>query len=106
MNQDRDIPVAHTWLFSFVLIACVLALLFLLTACAATPQTVMVKVPVPVECREEVPERPLMPTEEFTEKPALDEFTRAAQAELKTREGYEIKLRAALVACTAPIKSE
>lgn len=105
-DDDHDIPVVHAGFFTLVLIICVLALLFLLTACAATPQTVTVKVPVPVECREEVPDRPAMPTEEFRAKPSLDQWTRALEAENKTREGYEIKLRAALEACTAPITKD
>jgi hypothetical protein len=67
---------------------------------------VPVYVSVPVECREEVPARPVMPTEEFTEKPALDQYVRAARAEIERREGYEIQLRGALERCTAPIKSE
>lgn len=78
----------------------------LLTGCATTPGITTVKVPVPVECRETVPDRPVMPTEQFTEKPAIDEYQRAARAEIERREGYEIKLRTALEACTAPIKSE
>lgn len=77
-----------------------------LVGCATTPGVATVKVSVPVECRETVPDRPVMPTEQFTEKPALDEFLRAARAEIERREGYEIKLRTALEACTAPIKSE
>lgn len=103
MNDDNDIPVVHTWLFVAVLAACGLLLLFMLTACSSTKQLVEVKVPVPVECREEVPARPVMPTEEFTEKPALDQYVRAARAEIERREGYEIQLRGALERCTAPI---
>lgn len=76
----------------------------LLAGCATTPGVTTIKVPVPVECRETVPDRPVMPTEQFTEKPALDVYQRAARAELEIREGYEIQLRTALEACTAPIK--
>lgn len=83
-----------------ILIAAALAL----AGCATTPGVATVKVPVPVECRETVPDRPVMPTEQFTEKPALDVYQRAARAEIERREGYEIKLRTALEACTAPIK--
>lgn len=75
-----------------------------LAGCATTPGVATVKVPVPVECRETVPDRPVMPTEQFTEKPAIDQYLRAARAEIERREGYEIKLRTALEACTAPIK--
>lgn len=73
-----------------------------LTGCGATIQTV--KVPVPVECRETVPDRPVMPTEQFKAKPTLDQYTQSAQAEIERREGYEGQMRAALVACTAPIQ--
>lgn len=71
-----------------------------LTGCGATIQTV--RVPVPVECRETVPVRPVMPTEEFKARPSLDQYTQAAQAEIERREGYERRLNAALLACTAP----
>ena len=47
-----------------------------------------VKVPVPVECREPVPDRPVMPTK--------------ALAEIDRREGYQVRLRTALLICTAP----
>lgn len=104
MNDDNDFPRAPVWLFFTVMVGCALALLFLLTGCSTTPVLTEIKVAVPVECREEVPERPQMPTEQFTEKPNLFEFTKAAQAELERREGYEKKLRTALEACTAPIK--
>lgn len=66
--------------------------------------TVQVKVPVPVECRVDVPDRPEMPTEQFSEQPTIDQFTQGAMAELERREGYEQKLRAALAACTEPVK--
>lgn len=72
-----------------------------LAGCNATLQTI--KVPVPVECKEEIPERPVMPTEQFTVKPSVDQFVQASQAEIERREGYEKRLDAALRACTAPI---
>lgn len=74
-----------------------------LAGCATKPITT-IKVPVAVECRETVPDRPGMPTEQFTVKPTLDQYTQAAQAEIARREGYEIKLRTALVICTTPIQ--
>lgn len=74
-----------------------------LTGCGTT-SFFTVKVPVAVECRETVPDRPVMPTEQFKDKPTLDKFTQAAQAEIERREGYEKHMRAALVACTTPIK--
>jgi type IV pilus biogenesis protein CpaD/CtpE len=75
----------------------------LLAGCAGAPVVTTVKVPVPVQCKETVPDRPVMPTEQFTKKPKVDEFTKAAQAEIERREGYEVKMRAALEACTAPL---
>lgn len=75
----------------------------LLTGCTTT-QLMEVKVPVPVECRESVPPRPVMPTEQFSQKPGLDDFTKAALAELEIREGYETRLRQVAETCTKPIK--
>lgn len=69
--------------------------------CGATLQTI--KIALPVECKEEVPERPIMPTEQFEVKPSLDEYVQASQVEILRREGYEKRLDAALRACTAPI---
>lgn len=83
-----------------ILIAAALAL----AGCTTIPAATVTKVPVSVECKEKVPDRPVMPTEQFTEKPAIDQYLRASRAEIERREGYEIKLRTALEACTAPIK--
>ncbi len=77
------------------------ALAIALPGCQATLQTI--KVPVAVECKEEIPERPVMPTEQFTVKPTVDQFVQAAQVEILRRQGYEQRLDAALRACTAPI---
>jgi hypothetical protein len=81
----------------------VLVLLGTLAACASSPTIQTVKVAVPTECKETVPERPVMPTEQFTSKPGLDQFVQASQAEIPRREAYEKKLRTALEACTAAI---
>ena len=86
-------------------LVCILPLLAVaLTGCGAFSARTVTKVPVAVECRETVPERPVMPTEQFTDKPTVDQYTQAAQAEIKRREGYEVKLRTALVVCTTPIQ--
>lgn len=77
--------------------------LLLLTGCATTQTLTPVSVPVPIACREEMPERPSMPTKAFATKPSLDQFVQAAQAELLRREGYEGQLRTALEACRKPI---
>lgn len=59
--------------------------------------------PVPVACREPVPDRPAMPTEMLLLGAHPWLLLRAALAEIDRREGYEVQLRAALVACTAPV---
>lgn len=84
------------------LIAAVLAL----AGCATTePRTALqrVNVPVPVECKEEEPARPLMPTEALAPGVTVDQYVQASQAEIERREGYEIRLRAALEACRQPV---
>lgn len=83
-------------------IAAITALL--LAGCATNPAVTTIDKAVPVECRETVPDRPVMPTEQFTGIPSLDAWVQAAMAELLRREGYEVKLRTALTACTAPIQ--
>ena len=76
-----------------------------LTGCAATPPT-RVQIPVPIECREPIPTRPAMPTEALLPGATPWVLLRAALAEIDRREGYELQLRAALVVCTAPVKSD
>lgn len=77
-----------------------------LTACAA-PQTRVeiqrVNVPVPVECREREPDRPTMPTEALVPGVAPYRLLQSALAEIDRREGYEVRLRAALRACMEPV---
>lgn len=86
-------------------IALVPVVLALLAGCASAPRVELqrVNVPVPVECREPVPERPAMPTEALA--PGVDPFVlmRAALAEIDRREGYEMRLRTALEICTRPV---
>lgn len=62
-----------------------------------------VNVPVPVECKEPVPVRPVMPTEGLASSATLDQFAQAAMAEIERREGYEGELLAALENCRKPI---
>lgn len=81
----------------------VLAGVAALTGCTTAPQLQPVKIPVPVECRETVPDRPAMPMDAVKQADTLDRKTAAALAELEVREGYEGKLRAALEGCTRPI---
>lgn len=81
--------------------ALVLAVLAL-AGCGHNPPVVQPRVAIPVECKEQVPERPAMPTEALTTD-SVDAYVQAAEAELLLREGYEGKLRTALEACTKPI---
>lgn len=85
------------WAFVLILVV----VLGMCAGCATT--TIPVRVPVPVECRVDVPARPAMPTDASKTTDAIDAKVKAALAELETREGYEVKLRAALDVCTAPI---
>ena len=77
----------------------------LLVGCAGQKhvEVQQVKVPVPVECREPAPDRPVMPTEALAPGVALFELVQAALAEIDRREGYEVRLRAALLICAAPV---
>lgn len=71
-----------------------------LSGCATTGGLTTVKVPIAIACNQQVPPRPDMPTEQFQTEPSLDEFVQGALAEIERREGYEIELREALIACT------
>ncbi|WP_159917886.1 hypothetical protein [Pantoea sp. 18069] len=83
------------------LLLCVLTL----GGCATAPRAEIqaVKVPVPVECREPTPDRPSMPTESLADDADPFELLRASLAEIDRREGYEIKLVAALENCKRPL---
>lgn len=77
-----------------------------LTGCKTVPPKVIlqeVKVPVPVECKEPVPERPMMPTEELIPPVQISVFAKSAMAEIERREGYEKQLRVALSNCKKPV---
>jgi hypothetical protein len=72
--------------------------------CASGPQpAASLLVPVSVECREPVPDRPAMPTEKLLPGVEAWILMRAALAELDRREAYEAQLRAGLLACVAPL---
>jgi len=62
-----------------------------------------VNVPIPVACEEPVPDRPAMPTEALRPGATVDDFARAAMAEIERRVGYEGQLLAALENCRAPL---
>lgn len=88
-----------------VLFVPTLAAALLGAGCAGTPQYTRVHVPVPVVCDEAVPDRPVMPTEALAPGAEPWVLQRAALAEIDRREAYEVKMRAALLACIAPIES-
>lgn len=65
-----------------------------LAGCAADP------VAIYRPCKEEEPERPVMPTEALDSATATpDDFAHAAIPEIDLREAYEIELRTALRNC-------
>lgn len=92
MNTVRNIG-------TIILLAAIGAMLM---GCNAT--MTQIKVPVPVACQETEPGRPVMPTDRLLPGAPLDAVVQAATAEIERREGYEIKLRTALLACIAPLK--
>lgn len=77
--------------------------LLALVGCASPAPAGRTLVPVPVECREPVPDRPAMPTELLLPGASPWVLMRAALAEIDRREGYEVQLRAALFVCTSPV---
>ena len=88
--------------------------IFLIAACAllagcATKkhvETQRMAVPIPVQCQEPVPARPVMPTESLGGTATLDQFAQAAMAEIERREGYEGELLAALENCRKPVRNK
>lgn len=87
--------------------AILIAACALLAGCATQNRVVVqrVNVPIPVECKEPVPARPAMPTEALRLGATVDDFARAAMAEIERREGYEEELLTALESCRTPITS-
>lgn len=83
----------------------VMLLCLVVASCATAPPAGVTKVPVPVECREQVPDRPAMPSDGLVSAQPLDGFVAALLAEIDLREGYEIRLLTALQGCTKPIAS-
>lgn len=87
---------------------CAIALIAVcaLSACATRGNHVEIQrinVAVPVECKEPIPARPVMPTEALRPGVTVDQFAQAAMAEIERRDGYEVQLVAALEVCTKPI---
>ncbi|WP_426304015.1 hypothetical protein ACN9MJ_13435 [Acidovorax facilis] len=65
-----------------------------------------VNVAVPVECKEPIPDRPVMPTEALRPGATIDQYAQASMAEIERREGYEVQLVTALVHCRMPLGLE
>lgn len=99
--QERLVDTSRILQGSLLLAALVLA------GCATAPRVEIqtVKVPVPVECREPIPDRPSMPTEALAEDVNPFDLLRASLAEIDRREGYEVKLVAALENCKRTLTS-
>jgi hypothetical protein len=92
------------WTWDAVLNVALLAIVaLLLSACGGTMPTLPARTAIPVECKEPIPERPAMPTENLGASSTLDASVQAMQAEIALRDGYEDQLVTALKACTAPI---
>ena len=81
-----------------------LAAVALLAGCAAAPPSTRVHVSVPVACKEQEPERPVMPTDSLRPGTPPWVLHQSALAEIDRRKAYEIKLVTALRACIAPLE--
>lgn len=86
----------------------ILVIIGMLAACTGAGPLVNVPTAVPVECREQEPERPLFNLERLkaagcTAAECLDAFVAAATADKILHDGYERRLVTALRACIAPI---
>lgn len=94
--KARSAAVSATTVFCVMLVGC---------ETAHRVEIQRVNVAVPVECKEPMPARPVMPTEALHPGTDVDQFAQAAMAEIERREGYEGLLRTALAVCTAPIEA-
>ena len=81
-----------------------LAIVALLAGCATAPPSTRVHTSVPVVCKEQEPERPVMPTDSLRPGAPPWLLHQSALAEIDRREAYEIKLVTALRACIAPLE--
>lgn len=79
-----------------------------LAGCSAAPRVEVqeVKVPVPVECRELIPDRLVMPTDALADDSDPFKLLRAVLTEIDRRKGYEVRLLAALAECTQSVASQ
>ena len=104
--KRRTSPIRRAWNILITLVA----LAILSAGCASKPPVVNARPVVESECKQQVPDRPAMPTEGLSleacaaNDTCVDDYVRASDAEIKVREGYEVDLRAAVVACTTPLE--
>lgn len=87
----------------FPVLAAIVLVLWL-AGCAHQPAVVPARVVIPIECREPMPERPVMPTELLSADASVDAYVQAAAAEIDRREGYEQQLATALANCRKPVR--
>lgn len=85
-----------------------LAIALLLAGCGSfgRPAPVPVKVAVPVPCQVSIPPVPVFPADTLTGSEDLFTLAKTLWADHQARKAYELELRTALEACTAPIGGE
>lgn len=83
----------------------VLAIALLLAGCGSFGRSVpaVVKVAVPVPCQVSIPAMPVFPADTLTGAEDLFTLAKTLWADHQARKAYELELRVALEACTAPI---
>lgn len=86
-------------------IAFAFAMASTLSGCNATLPVLPARTAIPVECKEPIPQKPAMPTDNLTPESSLDASVQAMEAALALHEGYEDQLVTALNACTKPVRS-
>lgn len=71
----------------------------ILSGCASIPQTVTVKVPVPIKCQVQTPEKPALPIDRDIEPARIFDMSKAKWASIELLEAYARQLEAGLEAC-------
>lgn len=84
--------------------AIALALVAVLASCGAT--TKVVKVPVSVPCKVDMPQPPVWATESLKPDAGIFDQVKALLAERRQRQGYQQQLEAAIAACQPSATSE
>jgi hypothetical protein len=99
----RELSPGLRTVISFAIAILLLVAIGSLAGCGGTLPAVPARTAIPVECKETIPSRPAMPTDNLTAASSLDSSVQAMQAEIVLREGYEGQLVTALKACTKPV---